>query len=135
MRKIFLDTSGILALLNKRDTLHGVAIEANKILENSPTLFIISDYIVLEICNALAKHKLLGIKTLSYLFTSQDIELVKINENIWQESLNIYQQYHDKTWGLTDITSFVIMQKQGIDEAFTADHHFEQFGFKILLHK
>jgi len=45
----------------------------------------------------------------------------------------LYQQRPDKEWGLTDCISFVVMQEQGISEAFTSDHHFTQAGFTILL--
>ena len=39
----------------------------------------------------------------------------------------------DKEWPLTDCISFVVMPDQGLSEALTADHHFEQAGFKALL--
>jgi predicted nucleic acid-binding protein len=29
--------------------------------------------------------------------------------------------------------SFAVMQQQGLAEALTADHHFEQVGFMVLL--
>jgi hypothetical protein len=29
--------------------------------------------------------------------------------------------------------TFVVMQEQGLTEALTADHHFEQAGFRALL--
>jgi predicted nucleic acid-binding protein len=41
--------------------------------------------------------------------------------------------FADKEWGLTDCISFVVMQEQGLTDALTADHHFEQAGFTILL--
>jgi len=33
----------------------------------------------------------------------------------------------------TDITSFIIMKQNNITDVFTHDHHFEQYGFNILL--
>jgi len=39
----------------------------------------------------------------------------------------------DKDWSLTDCISFVVMEEQGIGEAFTTDHHFQQAGFTALL--
>jgi uncharacterized protein len=36
-------------------------------------------------------------------------------------------------WSLTDCISFAVMSQQGLAEALTADHHFEQAGFVVLL--
>jgi predicted nucleic acid-binding protein len=43
------------------------------------------------------------------------------------------EQRPDKEWSLTDCNSFVVMQHEGISEALTGDHHFEQAGFVALL--
>ena len=39
----------------------------------------------------------------------------------------------DKAWSLTDCISFAVMAERGLTEALTADHHFEQAGFRVLL--
>jgi predicted nucleic acid-binding protein len=39
----------------------------------------------------------------------------------------------EKEWGLTDILSFVVMESLEINEAFTCDQHFKQYGYRILL--
>jgi uncharacterized protein len=39
----------------------------------------------------------------------------------------------DKTWGLVDCASFVVMSERGVMEAFTTDRHFDQAGFACLL--
>ena len=46
---------------------------------------------------------------------------------------HLFAERPDKDWSLTDCISFVVMQEQGICEALTADHHFEQAGFVALL--
>lgn len=45
----------------------------------------------------------------------------------------LFERYRDKNWSFTDCISFAVMSKEGITEALTADHHFEQAGFKALL--
>ena len=133
MRKIFLDTGGILATVNKRDALHENAVKVNKELELEPVQFIITDYVLVEVCNSLSKHKSLALTALEYLETSQGINTIKITNGIFTKAMAMYKKYFDKDWGLTDTTSFVVMQEEGMDEAFTGDHHFEQFGFRVLL--
>jgi predicted nucleic acid-binding protein len=34
---------------------------------------------------------------------------------------------------VTDCISFLVMKEQGLTDALTSDHHFEQAGFNVLL--
>ena len=128
-----MDTSGILALVNKRDFLHEKVKKANFTLLAENVRFYTTDYVLVEVGNALAKSKKLAIKTLKNLQKSEDTEVVKITDELLTGALQIYEKYSDKEWGLTDVSSFAVMNKFEIAEAFTDDKHFEQFGFKILL--
>ena len=133
MRTIFLDNGGILAIVNQRDALHEKAVNVNNTLKLVEIQFIITDYILVKVCNALSKHKKLAIRTLEHLQISKDIKTIKISDSLLDRAIEMYKNYSDKDWGLTDITSFVVMRQKAINEAFTGDHHFKQFGFKILL--
>jgi len=133
MRRIFLDTCGILALVNKRDSLHEKAQKVNESLLLQNVRFLTTDYILAEVGNALAKNKRLAVRALKHLQESEDTEVVKITEELLNEALKIYEKYADKEWGLTDVSSFAVMKKFKISEALTDDRHFEQFGFTILL--
>ncbi len=133
MRKIFLDTSGILALVNKGDRLYPLAKGTVDLLISEGCKFFITDFILVEIGNALSKNKKLGSTTLRLLLNSPNISRLNLEQINIDEAIDIYEKYSDKTWGLTDITSFVIMKEFSISDAFTCDIHFEQFGFNILL--
>jgi len=39
----------------------------------------------------------------------------------------------DKSYSFVDCASMVICKERGIEEVLTADHDFEQEGFRILL--
>jgi uncharacterized protein len=51
----------------------------------------------------------------------------------FESGWKLYGTRRDKDWSLTDCISFVVMQRHGITEALTGDHHFEQAGFRALL--
>ncbi len=54
-----------------------------------------------------------------------------ITEELEEAASEIFERYDDKDFSFTDCTSFQVMLLLGITEAFTNDHHFEQFGFVI----
>jgi predicted nucleic acid-binding protein len=64
---------------------------------------------------------------------SPDTEIIPATHQLVQEGIDLYEQRPDKEWTLTDCISFVVMEREGITEALTGDHHFEQAGFVALL--
>jgi hypothetical protein len=68
-----------------------------------------------------------------HLRQSPACEILPANREHLDRSLELYHQHKDKEWTLTDCASFVAMRERGITEALTADHHFEQAGFNVLL--
>ncbi|MFB6272523.1 MAG: type II toxin-antitoxin system VapC family toxin [Salinibacter sp.] len=43
----------------------------------------------------------------------------------------LFQDRVDKTYSFTDCTSFVLMQRLGVDAALATDEHFHQEGFRV----
>lgn len=56
-----------------------------------------------------------------------------MTSSAFREAMERYRDRVDKTWGLTDCTSFLIMEQKGIAEALSADRDFQQAGFSALL--
>ena len=129
---IFVDTSYFLALVNSRDKYHQAA---KSVAEKVQPPFVTSDAILFELGNALAKppHRQLGIRVLQQIRADKTIEIVHLDRELITQTLAFYQSRPDQAWGLTDCSSFVIMQQRGLREALTADKHFVQAGFKRLL--
>ena len=50
-----------------------------------------------------------------------------------QRALDLYAHARDKTWGLVDCATFIVMRDRGLTTALTADRHFEQAGFQVLM--
>lgn len=55
------------------------------------------------------------------------------SEELYQRAVQLYSDRDDKEWGLIDCMSFVVMGDQGLTDALTADTHFRQAGFNVLL--
>jgi predicted nucleic acid-binding protein len=61
------------------------------------------------------------------------IQIEPCSDALFSAGLELYRRRADKSWSLTDCMSFVVMWREGITEALTGDHHFEQAGFVALL--
>ncbi len=129
---IFIDTSYFLALINSRDRYHQAA---KALTTQIRPPFVSSEAVLFELGNALARppHRRLGIHALQQIRADAEIEIVPIDSDLFAQTVTFYQSRPDKAWGLTDCSSFVIMQQRNLREALTADKHFEQAGFKRLL--
>ena len=61
------------------------------------------------------------------------MEIVWVDEALHRLALDLLRARLDKGWSLCDAVSIVLMRRDGIDDALTTDHHFEQAGFRRLL--
>ena len=132
---VFVDTSAWLALINKSDVFHVKAKNIRDILLRDNIQFIVTDYVIVEVANSLSKipWRSSAIQLINSIQLSENIRVVEINKEIYNEAWGLYSKRTDKEWGLTDCASFVVMKRYAITIAFTNDHHFEQMGFNILL--
>jgi uncharacterized protein len=108
LSKIFIDTLFVVALINKRDQYHERALDLSERLEGQH--FLITDAVLLEIGNGLARgHKDKAVDIIEDFLTSSDVEVVRLNEGLFTRAFALYKQHLDKTWGLVDCISFVVM--------------------------
>jgi predicted nucleic acid-binding protein len=62
-----------------------------------------------------------------------DVMIFEADKQLFEVGLTLFRNRPDKEWSLTDCISFAVMEREGLTEALTGDHHFEQAGFKALL--
>ena len=67
------------------------------------------------------------------LANDRRVTIVPAAQDLFEQGVDLFANRPDKDWSLTDCISFIVMQEYGLTEALTADHHFEQAGFKILI--
>jgi predicted nucleic acid-binding protein len=57
-----------------------------------------------------------------------NVSIVNQTSEQFDLAMSLYSARADKTWGLTDCSSFAIMEEHGITKALAHDHHFVQAG-------
>jgi predicted nucleic acid-binding protein len=132
MKSVFADTSFFIAFLVAHDQHFA---QAHEFAEAYTRWLVTTTGVLTEAANFLARSRLRKqlVETVDELRTNPHVEVVAESPELWDRAFNLYAARPDKSWSLTDCLSFVVMQDRGLTEALTADRHFEQAGFEILL--
>jgi predicted nucleic acid-binding protein len=133
MSTVFADTHYFLALLNAADQWHANAVGFTTRFTGK---MLTTSWVLTELADALAstpKGRAEFISTRDDLRADPDARIVVCDEALMEAGVGLYAQRLDKQWSLTDCISFVVMHREGLIEALTGDHHFEQAGFVALL--
>jgi predicted nucleic acid-binding protein len=132
MKPVFADTHFFLAIINPRDAGHQKAVGA---AQSRTGPLVTTAWILTELADGLAPtaDRHLYQTILDDLQQDASAAIVSASQDLLDRGQALYFARPDKQWSLTDCISFVVMEEQGITEALTADHHFEQAGFVALL--
>jgi len=129
MTKVIADTSGLYALVDRRDPHHA---ESAAFLKSQAAAagLLVSNHVFDETLTTV-KARLgmqvalqLGIR----LRNSRFVEMVVFSPEEEQESWRVFSQYTDKYWSYTDCSCLVLARRRNIERAFSFDHHFTQMG-------
>ncbi|HEY3359376.1 MAG TPA: PIN domain-containing protein [Polyangia bacterium] len=131
MKRVFVDTQYLLALVNPDDQWHDKAVATAAASRRLVT----TDAVLTEVADALCQHqhRSLAVRVIEELRADPEVECAHADRALIEQGLELYRARADKDWSLTDCISFALMTARGLQEALTADHHFEQAGFRALL--
>ena len=135
MDDLFLDTAYAIALSNASDDLHDRALELSESLERGRARLVTTRAVLLEIGNALSKQRFrsAAVSLLEALEQDAGVEIIDLSPTLYSRGLQLFAQRPDKEWSLTDCISIAVMRDRNLTQVLTADHHFEQAGYHILL--
>ena len=132
MNSVFGDTVYFLALVNARDQLHA---QARELSRQPPGSLITTEWVLTEVGDALsapgARERFTAL--LGTLQRQADVEIVPASHDLFAKGCAVFGERPDKAWSLTDCLSFAVMRERAIGSALTADHHFVQAGFNVLM--
>jgi uncharacterized protein len=126
-------------MYDRREPAHAVTRQAFEHLQRQRVALYVTDYVLdetLTLIQARVGHAT-AVSCGSQMLRARAIHLVHIDSEIWTEAWQMFQKYDDQDdqdFSFTDCTSFVVMRRLKIVDAFTADHHFEQMGFRLWPH-
>ena len=129
---MFLDTSGLMCLLDSRDHRHAEATSLYRTARVRLTSsYVLAEYVALAHVRGMSRQQTLDFS--AEVLDDKNVEIVWVDELVHRRAVELLQARRDKAYSLCDAVSFVLMRERGIHEALTTDKHFEQEGFVRLL--
>jgi len=132
MITVFADTSYYLALINSADVHHSSAYEYTQGFDGA---FVTTAWVLTELANFLSRsvNRPVFLSLLKDLREDHRVTISEPTSQLFESAIDLYARRPDKDWSLTDCVSFVVMDELNLTDALTADHHFEQAGYKLPL--
>jgi len=132
---IFVDTSAWYALKATDDRFHDDAVAFHDILVTGRYgSLVVSDYVLDETATLLMDTKGGSIATgfLDEALASKSVRVIWIDPDLFHEATKIFKTGSDRGWSFTDCTSFQLMHRLKITDAFAFDRHFNESGLNRL---
>jgi predicted nucleic acid-binding protein len=131
--RALLDTSAYYALTDRNEQTHGTARAIQQRLIRERWRLYTTNVILAE-THALILHRLgyhIALRVLQEIDRSTTT-IIRVTATDDQKARDLIATYDDKQFSLTDALSFVVMERLGIDHAFTFDRNFIQYGVPTL---
>jgi predicted nucleic acid-binding protein len=132
---ILVDTWALLALANVEDQWHGAAEQVSEQLERRGCPLVVTEWILAEFLGSAARPPVRrsAVAIVDQLRRSSLTEIIPATHDEWERGFEVYRARPDKSWSLVDCISILLCRRQGIEDVFTGDQHFEQAGLRILV--
>ena len=132
-RRVFVDSSVYLALLDADDEHHSEATQLLQELAQARYRQFTTNVLLIE-SHALILSVLGRTQAAQFLKDMQESNTVVIRARAADEerAKQILFQYDDKDFSFADAISFAVMERLAIRLAFTFDRDFAQYGFMVL---
>jgi predicted nucleic acid-binding protein len=127
--RVFVDTSAAYALLDGGDAAHVRARGAFGRLRAQDATLVTTSYVLVETCALVARRLGLGALRAFREEFAPLLEVVWVDGVLHEAALDLLLERRRSSLSLVYASSFVVMRREGIDEAFAFDRHFEDEGF------
>ena len=131
---MFVDTSAYFAAVNRRDVHHEAVSRIMTQAVAARARLITTNFVLAELHALLLTrvNRQVAARVLAEIDTSELTTIVRVSAHDERRARAIIFEYTDKDFSLTDATSFAVMERLRIRQAFTLDRNFSQFGWVLL---
>ncbi len=132
--RIFLDTSGLIALSDKKDRNHNKAVACLREKVQKGARFVTGWNILTEYIDGVTKRigKQKAIQELDNILNSKLVVIESVAKADCDKAIEYFRKYRDQQIDLTDCLSFAIIERLTLNAAFTFDGDFKTHGFAIV---
>jgi predicted nucleic acid-binding protein len=123
---VFVDTGAWYAASVPSDADHAAA---RAFIASNTESFVTSDYIYNELLTLFrARRHMDRARGWIEQVRAERCDIVRVASDDIVQATEVFLRFADKEWSFTDCTSLIVMQRLGIQRAFSFDDHFRQFG-------
>jgi uncharacterized protein len=133
--EVFVDTSGLYALVDRRDAHHASARLIVERLLRAGQRLVVTDYIVSESVTLanVRSGPTVATRVLDLVEQSAGLRIEWIGPERFAATTRYFRRHTDHAYSFTDCSSFVVMRELRLTKALTTDAHFVEAGFVALL--
>lgn len=131
MRRLFVDTSAVLAFLTGDDLNHPAAKAAFERLDEEGAGLVTSSYVLVELYALVGRR--LGLEAAKELRDTFEplLEVIWVDAGLHARGLELWLARDRRQLSLVDCVSFLTVREELLDGAVAFDAHFQQEGIKL----
>lgn len=136
MRVVLVDTGAFLALVDSKDAFHSEALRVSTVLASEGAALFTTNLLVAETYTIILRK--LGGGTARRWISNYDLPVVRVTAEDERRAVEIIRtpagpnSEHFHPYSYFDATSFAVMERLDIKDAFGFDRHFQLRGFNLV---
>lgn len=130
--KIFVDADAFVAIANKEDPNHKIAVRIAKLLDEHRASLITSGFAFGEAVTVISQKVGLNEAVQAGLDISQGVAVIDTSSEHRERALQRFAMQTTKNARFTDVVNMVLMDELKTDTIFSFDEHYKKSGYKLL---